>query len=90
MSPAHINPVIFAFPSFAVNVQDYLKNVLEPHEQRLRATYDWQEQFAQALFDLVDQIEQTERNIQAGFDGTSAPATTPTRRPGGPGGPTTL
>lgn len=57
-----------------VDVRSYLKNVLEPHAQRLQASYQWQMDTAQALVDAVAQIETAEQQIADGFpqhDGSS-------------------
>ncbi|MDQ2907129.1 MAG: hypothetical protein ABI456_08565 [Ktedonobacteraceae bacterium] len=56
-----------------VDVRSYLTNVLQPHAERLRASYDWQMSFASALMQAIDTIETTDEQIAASFDGTSSP-----------------
>ena len=57
------------------DVYYYLRNVLEPLEQRLRASFDLQLAIADTLNSLADEIEQTEQRIANGF---GDPGTTPT------------
>jgi hypothetical protein len=59
------------------DVYYYLRNVLDPHEKRLRASFDWQTQFAEALFDLAGQIDETEQYIKDGFRDPTPPANDP-------------
>ncbi|HEU5378576.1 MAG TPA: hypothetical protein VFV38_24410 [Ktedonobacteraceae bacterium] len=54
-----------------VDVRSYLKNVLEPHAQRLQASYQWQMDAAQALVNAVEQIQTAEQQIADGFTQSS-------------------
>ncbi len=53
---------------YSLDVTSYMKDLLDPHEERLRDTYDWLEKFVQALYDAIDQIEQTDTGIATNFD----------------------
>lgn len=50
-----------------VDVRSYLKNVLEPHAQRLQASYQWQLDAAQALVNAVEQIRATDQKMADSF-----------------------
>lgn len=59
-----------------VDARSALKSVLEPHAQRLQASYQWQMDAAQALIDAVEQIRTAEQQIASGFtdgSGTGSP-----------------
>lgn len=58
------------------DVYYYLRTVLEPHVKRLQASFDLQLSLAQALFDLADQIEETDQKIKNSFLGTGTPLIT--------------
>ena len=64
-------------PYSGPDVYYYLRNVLDPHEKRLSASFDWQTKFAEALFDLADQIDEAEQYIKDGFRDPSPPANDP-------------
>lgn len=52
-----------------IEVRFYLKELLEPYARRLRAAYDWQISFAQALFALVDRVGALDQQLQGYFSG---------------------
>ncbi|MBV9258853.1 MAG: hypothetical protein JO215_12635 [Ktedonobacteraceae bacterium] len=52
---------------FGGDVSSHMKDVLEPHAQRLTDSYDWLEQFAHELLKAVQVIEQTEHSIAQSF-----------------------
>lgn len=54
------------------HVPHHLNEVLQPHAQRLRASYEWQISVAQALFAAVDAVETTEQGLANGFSDTGA------------------
>lgn len=56
------------------DVYYFVRSVLEPHEKRLRDSFNLQLAFAQALFDLADQIDQAEQMINDGFKQPGPPS----------------
>lgn len=65
--PALNNGHIMTMDGSMPDVYYYLRNVLEPHVQRLRASFDLQLGVAQALFDLADQIDAADEKIKDSF-----------------------
>ncbi|HZO70858.1 MAG TPA: hypothetical protein VFB60_01570 [Ktedonobacteraceae bacterium] len=45
----------------------HMAAVLNPHEQRMRASYNWQMQLASALFQAIDTVEGTDNAMAQGF-----------------------
>src|SRR5215472_3600335 len=45
----------------------YMASVLNPHEKRMRDSYNWQMQLASTLFDAIDQINNNEDNTAQDF-----------------------
>lgn len=50
-----------------INIQQELNNVLTPHAQRLRASYEWQIALATSLFAAIDLAEGTENDNALSF-----------------------
>ncbi|SRR5579883_1715209 len=48
-------------------LQGPFKDLLTQHEQRLRASYQWQIDFASALFSAIDAIEGTDEDVSQQF-----------------------
>lgn len=51
------------YRNFDPTMQETVIACLKPYADRLRASYDWQLNFASALFDAVDAISTTEGNV---------------------------
>ncbi len=48
-------------------VPDHMRSVLQPHAERLAASYDWLEAFARSLLEASDRIDESERAIKNTF-----------------------
>ncbi len=59
-------------------LRDHFRDLLNRHQQRLRASYQWQLDFANALFQVAQAIDDAEHGIQDLFD----PRTGTLQRPG--------
>ncbi|GCE10535.1 hypothetical protein [Tengunoibacter tsumagoiensis] len=62
-----IKKFVERFPGF---MQGTIFNVLNPYEKRLRDSYQWQMDFATALFDTADQMENTDQTVSDNFQPT--------------------
>jgi uncharacterized protein YukE len=49
-------------------LQELLRNIIEPHQQRLRNSYNWQIAFARALSAGADAMEQTDQAVAQEFE----------------------
>jgi hypothetical protein len=66
-----IQNYINRFPGF---MQGPIRAALEMYEKRLRASYQWQIDFANALAQGANAADTTDTNIQKNFDGTKPDA----------------
>jgi len=57
----------YVYQHFDPAMQGTILDCLKPYVERLRATYDWQINFASALFTTVDAIMSTENAISDAF-----------------------
>ncbi|GCE19509.1 hypothetical protein [Dictyobacter kobayashii] len=48
-------------------LQGLLRSIIEPHQQHMRATYDWQIAFANALKSSADQLELADQEVANEF-----------------------
>ncbi|GCE06637.1 hypothetical protein [Dictyobacter aurantiacus] len=48
-------------------LQPAFMDVLNKHQQRIRDSYKWQEDFAGALFNAIDTVSNTDSNISTSF-----------------------
>lgn len=59
-----IQSYVESFPGF---MQGPIMDVISPYERRLRASYQWQKDFASTLFDVVNEMEATDNDVANSF-----------------------
>lgn len=62
--PFGITPSFFPFSG---DVSSHMKDVLDPHAQRLTNSYDWLEKFANAMLKAAQAVEDTDKAVQQSF-----------------------
>jgi hypothetical protein len=53
--------------NFDPSLHDALTNLLKPHADRIRASYDWQSDLASALIDAANQVDAHEKQTKDSF-----------------------